>query len=109
MNLKAATDQDLKIAIKTVADLVQLGTDLAGGLSFSEIGDLATLAMDIPKVITAKDILWPEYTSLTQEQIAELEVYAAQIVPGKTDVQIFVRKALQVVIAGSAVAQVLIA
>lgn len=106
---KQAVDSDIKILLQVVADLVQLGSDLSGGLSFSEIGDLIKLATDVPSLLSVGGVLFPEYAALDDAARADLEAFVAANVklPSNVNVQMYIQKALDVGIALSAVAQVL--
>ena len=101
-----APDDAIKAGLKVIADLMQMGSDLSGGLSFGEIGDLVKLGQDVPGLISDAANVWPQYSALDDAARADLEAYvvANDLLPANVNIQGYIQKALDALIALSAVA-----
>jgi hypothetical protein len=100
-------DQNLKQLVTTVGDVAKLVSDLTGGFSFSEFGELIAVGEDFKRLLPQVPKLAAEYLNLTDAERTELVALVTATVkfPANVDVQNAIQKVLDVAISLSSLFQ----
>lgn len=94
-------DANIKVAIKSVGDVMALITSIQKGLSFDEVGELLSTVKDGVALVGALPGIIVEYKSLSDSDRADLETYVTSVVvlPDNATVQKFIQNAMDGIIA----------
>ncbi len=106
--LLTVQDQALLELLKAISDSETLVSDLAGGFSFKEIGDLIAIATDINPVVKDATLIVPQWESLDAPTQATLVawVQANCKFPASLTVEQWAQKILSAAVLLSSIFQV---